>query len=187
MGNRQSLLTELKQYKAYDEREDTAVKRTITFLEEEPRAFERECLRGHLTASAYVVDESGRYLLLTHHIKADKWLQLGGHCDGDEDVLEVAKREVFEEAGLDKCWVEGSIFDVDIHQIPEYKGVPPHVHYDIRYVFTTNKSSKLLRQETESRELKWVPIDELEKFWKDSYKIGRIRTKLYSKIGNNLN
>ncbi len=183
MGNRQSLLTELKQYKAYDEREDTAVKRTITFLEEEPRAFERECLRGHLTASAYVVDESGRYLLLTHHVKLDKWVQLGGHCDGEEDVLEVARREVSEESGLTDYTIQNGIFDVDVHNIPEYKGVPPHEHYDIRYIFVASKLSELLRQEIESKELKWIPIDELEDFWKDSYKISRIRAKLYSRIG----
>lgn len=183
MGNRQSLLTELKKYKAYDDQERTSVKRTIAFLEEEPRAFERECLRGHLTASAYVVDESGKYLLLTHHIKLDKWVQLGGHCDGDEDVLAVAKREVSEESGLTGYVVQDGIFDIDVHKIPEYKSVPPHEHYDIRYIFVTSKSSKLLRQEIESKELRWIPIDELEEFWKDTYKISRIRAKLYSRIG----
>ena len=183
MGNRQSLIAELNKFQSFDSQESVAVKRTVAFLKDEPRAFERECLNGHLTASAYVVDESGQYLLLTHHLKLDKWVQLGGHCDGEEDVLAVAKREVSEEAGLTDYVAREDIFDVDVHDIPEYKGVPPHLHYDIRYLFTARKSSKLLRQRNESKKLKWVPIDMLEKWGTKPHTFVRIAAKLYSRIG----
>jgi len=53
---------------------------------------------GHITASAWVVDRAGTMALLTHHRKLGRWLQLGGHADGDPDVRRVALREAMEAA-----------------------------------------------------------------------------------------
>lgn len=183
MKARQALIKELNEFHPFDEEERQDVQKTITFLKDEPRAFERGCLEGHVTGSAFVVDESGKYLLLTHHLKLGKWIQLGGHCDGDENVFAVAKQEVREETGLKGFKTTTGVFDVSVHGIPEYKDILRHLHYDIRYLFVADRSQKLTLRENESRELRWVSVEELGKWWADSHVLKRIQAKLYSRIG----
>ena len=86
--------------------------------------FVRERLAGHFTASSWLVDASGTRALLTHHRKLDRWLQLGGHADGDRDLANVALREAEEESGLSSLVVEAELFDLDRHWIPERGDVP---------------------------------------------------------------
>ena len=129
------------------------------FVEEQSDCFERSLLVGHVTGSAWVLDEERECALLIHHAKLDKWLQPGGHCDGDVNVLRVAAREVEEEAGLAAIvpLLSGTIFDVDAHDIPARKNEPAHVHYDIRYVFEASRSAPL-RISAESKDLRWVAL-----------------------------
>ena len=89
-----------------------------TLLEEGGHAFLRERLDGHFTASAWLVAADGERVLLTHHRKLGRWLQLGGHADGDMDLAAVALREAQEESGLYRLVVEPPVFDVDRHAIP---------------------------------------------------------------------
>src|ERR1022692_1433569 len=102
---------------------------TIRFVEAYPDCLQRTQLTGHLTGSAWIVDKAHTRTLLTHHRKLDKWLQLGGHADGDPDLLAVAMREAREESGLTKLRAASvEIFDLDRHWIPERKAEPAHWH-----------------------------------------------------------
>lgn len=94
----------------------------------------RARLQGHFTGSAWVVDAGGSRTLLTHHRKLGRWLQPGGHADGERDLRAVALKEAREETGLHGLVVEGGIFDIDRHWIPTRAGVPGHWHHDVRYV-----------------------------------------------------
>jgi 8-oxo-dGTP pyrophosphatase MutT (NUDIX family) len=122
--------------------------------------FVRERLGGHFTASAWLVDAEGERLLMTHHRKLDRWLQLGGHADGDRDLARVALREAEEESGLQGLVVEPAIFDLDRHWIPEHKGVPGHWHYDVRYVVRALGGDAFAVSD-ESHALAWRPIASL--------------------------
>ncbi|HEX7915044.1 NUDIX hydrolase [Rudaea sp.] len=97
-------------------------------------AAERSLVIGHLTGSAWLVSADGARVLLTHHRKLDRWLQLGGHADGDVDLARVALREAEEESGLRGLVVEPGIFDLDRHEIPARGDEPAHWHYDVRHV-----------------------------------------------------
>lgn len=119
--------------------------------------FVRERLAGHFTASSWLVDASGTRALLTHHRKLDRWLQLGGHADGDRDLANVALREAEEESGLSSLVVEAELFDLDRHWIPERGDVPGHWHYDARYVVRTTGSEDFVVSE-ESLDLAWRDI-----------------------------
>lgn len=123
-------------------------------------AFVRERLAGHFTASAWLVDTQGRRTLLTHHRKLGRWLQLGGHADGDQDLRRVALREAEEESGLAGLSVEDEPFDLDRHRILEHKGVPAHWHYDVRYVVRAGSSEAFVVSE-ESNDLAWRDIAEV--------------------------
>jgi len=120
--------------------------------------FMRERLAGHLTASSWLVDRSGLRVLLTHHRKLDRWLQLGGHADGDIDLARVALREAEEESGIDGLTLEGGLFDLDRHWIPERGDVPGHWHYDARYVVRAGASEDFVVS-AESLDLAWRDIE----------------------------
>lgn len=119
--------------------------------------FTRDRLAGHLTASCWLVDRSGARVLLTHHRKLDRWLQLGGHADGDRELSRVALREAEEESGLPGLTVEPEIFDLDRHWIPERGEVPGHWHYDVRYVVHAGDDERYVVSE-ESHDLQWRDI-----------------------------
>lgn len=119
--------------------------------------FRRERLAGHFTASAWLVDRDGARVLLTHHRKLDRWLQLGGHCDGERDLAAAALKEAFEESGLSGLAVEPSVFDLDRHWIPEHKGVPAHWHYDVRFVVRAGEDEAFTVSD-ESHDLAWRDI-----------------------------
>ena len=57
----------------------------LAFLDARPDdACTRECVPGHLTASALVFDATGERTLLTLHKRFHRWVQLGGHCEPDD-------------------------------------------------------------------------------------------------------
>lgn len=124
-----------------------------------------------------MVDPSRRFALLTLHAKLGCWLQLGGHCDGIHDPFFVAWKEAYEESGLKSIEPVGDgIFDLGIHRIPEYKGVPEHFHYDARYLFVADPADPLGITD-ESIDLKWIEIDRFEDYV-DGRSLIDMRTKL---------
>jgi 8-oxo-dGTP pyrophosphatase MutT (NUDIX family) len=126
-------------------------------------AFQRTHLPGHITGSAWIVNKTKDQTLLVHHAKLNKWVQPGGHADGDENVLQVALREAEEETGLRNFKITETIFDIDIHTIPERKDFPQHQHYDIRYLLEADTNEQIVVSE-ESHDVKWIAISDLEKF-----------------------
>lgn len=122
--------------------------------------FARSRLEGHFTASSWLVDRAGTRILLTHHRKLGRWLQLGGHADGDRDLAQVALREAQEESGLPDLRVEPDLFDLDRHWIPERGAVPGHWHYDARYVVRAGAEERF-QVSAESIDLAWRSIVEL--------------------------
>lgn len=149
----------LERYRPLASEEAIAKARMQSFLEAHPNAFERSCMPGHFTASAWLLDKTGTRALLMHHRKMDIWVQLGGHCDGDPDVLGVALREAREESGIDPIVaVSSAIFDLDIHLIPEYQSVPAHEHYDLRFLLQVQGEGDFVPNE-ESKALQWIDAD----------------------------
>lgn len=107
------------------------------FIQRRPDCFERSCLEGHITGSAWLVNEREDKALLTLHHKLKRWMQTGGHADGNQNPLQAALREAEEESGISGITpISTDIFDIDIHRIPARpdKGEPEHWHYDIRYL-----------------------------------------------------
>ena len=142
-------------------------------------AFQRTHLPGHITGSAFIVSEDYKQTLLVHHVKLNKWLQPGGHADGDADAARVALREANEETGLQNLTLcSHEIFDLDIHTIPVRKDFPEHDHYDVRYLFKASTKEQIVVSE-ESHDVKWVKLSELENF-NSEVSIMRMRDKLKS-------
>lgn len=144
--------------------DEVSFERKFLQLLTHPDAFQRTHLPGHITGSAFIVSDDFTQTLLVHHAKLNKWLQPGGHADGDTDVARVAMREANEETGLlNLTLVMTEIFDLDIHPIPARKDFPLHDHYDIRYLVKASTHETILVSE-ESHDVKWVPLKELEQY-----------------------
>jgi 8-oxo-dGTP pyrophosphatase MutT (NUDIX family) len=159
--HRGPLLEKLSIYRPSGDREAAAVERLKRFVMEHPDCFERSLQIGHITGSAWVVDPERTHALLTHHRKLDKWLQLGGHADGDPDILRVALREAREESNLEAIRpVSEAIFDIDIHTIPARGAEPKHLHYDVRFLLEADRDAPV-RASHESRSVAWAPLEKI--------------------------
>jgi 8-oxo-dGTP pyrophosphatase MutT (NUDIX family) len=163
--NRQAVMRAVRAHLArpLDSNEAEMGRHLLQFVETQPGCFERSCLEGHLTGSAWVVDAGRTRVLLTHHRKLGRWLQLGGHADGDPDLLAVALREAREESGLTRLRsVDAVPFDVDMHRIPARGDVPEHWHFDLRFVVEADPAEKVVVSD-ESHAVEWVSLEDVER------------------------
>lgn len=132
---------------------------------------DRSDMRGHLTASAFIVCPVDQTLLLIHHASLDKWLQPGGHVDPGETPVVAARREAEEEVGMPggaKAWMfdpshPALPFDIDAHVIPARpkRNEGEHLHFDFRYAFLTPGKDWVQRHEGETLDFRWVRCEEL--------------------------
>ncbi|KAF1700637.1 NUDIX hydrolase [Pseudoxanthomonas suwonensis] len=161
MAPAQALATQLAEYRCRWPDHAALAEAFLDLLGDPADPFIRDRLEGHFTGSAWVVSADGRRTLLTHHRKLDRWLQPGGHADGERDLAQVALKEAQEETGLPGLRLEdGRIFDLDRHWIPERGGVPGHWHHDVRYVVRAGADERFVVSE-ESHALAWRDIEEL--------------------------
>lgn len=156
-ADRATLVADIERYARVWPSEAEVVAQFLALAADPADPFVRERLEGHFTGSAWLVNAAGTHLLMTHHRKLDRWLQLGGHADGDRDLAAVALKEAEEESGLADLVVEPRIFDLDRHWIPERKDVPGHWHYDARYVVRATGSEDFAISD-ESHALAWREI-----------------------------
>lgn len=174
--HRKPLLSLLHIYQHKHPEEVETIRSFIQFVQDNTSCFERSFSIGHLTASSWLIHPDGSKTLLTHHRKLNKWLQLGGHADGENNLLSVALREAYEESGLERIIpISEEIFDIDIHHIPEHRKVSAHFHYDVRFALKAQGSEKV-SVSVESHDLSWIAIHALQEK-SDETSILRMRRK----------
>lgn len=144
----------------------------LAFLDEHPDALHRSCTIGHLTGSALVVDPDSRNILLLFHAKVQRWLQPGGHADGDGHLAHVALREAEEETGIDGLSVVTPAIDLDVHVFRSATGAEPdHLHLDVRHLVLA-PAGAVGEINHESERLAWVALDDLSRYDVD---VGTVR------------
>ena len=167
--HRQPLLQLLSRYRSVFPDEGPVLERVRCFVSEHVDCFERSCLGGHVTASAWIVSAAGDAALLTHHKKLQRWLQLGGHVDGESRIEAACLREAQEESGMQTFtfvpWAGAELVpvDLDVHDIPARKHEPQHEHWDVRFLLQAASGQELVLSD-ESNELQWVPFAQLDQF-----------------------
>jgi hypothetical protein len=177
------IINTLKGYasRVSDQQEHDHICKTIDFISRVPQAFERDHeAGGHVGASAVVISQDSRHILLTRHTVLGTLSFFGNHCDGETDLASVALKRIIKDAGnsvAQQCELQPGIFDVDIHPVPMHKKgealVPAHLHYDIAFLF---KAKNMMDVENESS--RWFTMDSAFKnFFQDSQGL-RILKKL---------
>lgn len=153
------LAEELRAYQPANDLERQHRDAMLDLLAYSPNAFSRDhYVPGHFTASCFIIDGEGR-LLLHHHRRLDRWLQMGGHVEEGESPETAALREGAEESGLDDLALAGEIFDLDIHPIPATDEHPEHSHFDVRYLARTARPEAINIDRGESNDLLWVDLE----------------------------
>ena len=146
----------------------------------------REQLAAHLTASAWVVSPDRKMVLMAYHNLYNSWAWLGGHADGDWDLLNVAKKEVAEESGLQDLrilsddMISVEVLTVDGH---EKRGVyvPSHLHLNVTYLFEGNPNAPLRVKPDENSGVAWIPVEDIPVKSTEPWFVQRIYSKLTRK------
>ncbi len=176
---REALIELVASHTPIDDMESEHTTSTLGFLHKNQNCTSTDNLNGHITASAWVLSPNRTEILLTHHRKLNRWLQLGGHIDDDATIQEAAFRETVEESGIEHVYlIENSIFDIDVHLIPARNEVADHYHYDIRFLFQAESMDFVISHE--SNELAWIKLTDISNLTSDEsvLRMGR-KSKTY--------
>lgn len=160
MSVRESTIAMLSEWDAPDAAQDALRHAVLAFVHARSDACRRECVPGHVTASALVLDHSGGQVLLTLHPRVGRWVQLGGHCDEDDtDIVGAALREATEESGIDGLRMKPELAAVHVHPVTCSLGVPTR-HLDLQFVAHAPAGARIAISD-ESDDLRWWPADAL--------------------------
>ncbi len=182
------LLNEILKYNPYDEQEEKDKELFISLLSNEKDIFTRENKLVHLTASSWIVNEERTKILLCYHNIYNSWTWLGGHADGEEDLLKVAIKEAKEESGLTniKPLDEGNIFSLESLCVEGHikKGVyvSSHIHLNITYLLEASDKELLKIKEDENKNLGWFDFDDIYTLSNEAWFIKNIYPKLNDKL-----
>lgn len=159
---RAPLCAALLRYRELCPQRGAVAEEILRFVAETPDCFCRSHAAGHITGSAWLLNPAGDKALLTLHRNLKRWMQTGGHADGDPDVLRTALREAEEESGIcGICPLSTEIMDVDIHRIPANprKGEGEHLHYDIRFLLQAPHEQYVVSEESD--DLAWWGAEDI--------------------------
>jgi len=163
----QELYEKLKEYKPFDEEEAQNVKSFLQFLDAfKDNVWTRDNMVGHISSSAWVVNPEKTKVLMAYHKIYDSFAWLGGHADGDKDLLHVALKETMEESGITNVKPISNDF-VDVVGMfvkPHIKRgvhIPSHIHYNVTYLLEAPEDQDLHIAEAENSAVKWIAFEDV--------------------------
>lgn len=150
----------------YDEIEEKDKKQFLRFIDKFNDVLTRDNTIGHFSASAFVLNKEKTKTLVVYHIINDGWTYPGGHADGEDDLLNVALREVEEETGLESKPLSNEPFLISSNPVKGHikrgKFVSSHLHFDVLYLVEADDTIPLSYREEESKGIKWIPLEEAD-------------------------
>ena len=185
--NRQELLNQIEHYNPFNEQEETDKQLILNWIRNNTNAFSRENTVAHMTASAWVVNPDKSKVLMVYHNIYNSWSWLGGHADGETDLLAVALREVKEEAGISHvCPVSEEIFSlesltVDGH-VKKGKYVSSHLHLNVTYLLEADSEEAVSIKADENSGVAWFSPEEALKKSTEPWFAEHVYSKLIEKM-----
>lgn len=177
----------IKKYIPYNEQEIKEKEIIIEAIEKYNNLLTRENKIMHVTCSGYVINKSWDKVLMIYHKIYKSWAWTGGHADGDEDLLNVAIKEVKEETGIENIsLLSDGIFSLEVLTVDGHfkngEFVGSHLHLNVTYLFEADERERLIINEEETKGVNWLPINELSSYCNEPYMVDNIYKKLNSKI-----
>lgn len=185
-----NLKEKIERYVPYNEQEEADKQELLRILELNENYFIRENLAAHFTASGWVISPDRTKTLLAYHNLYNSWAWLGGHADGETDLLSVALKEVREESGLTEVFpVSEDIFSLEILPVfgHEKKGkyVPSHLHLNVTFLLEADPAAEIHNNPGENSKVGWFDLDDVQRVSTETWFVHRIYNKLIEKTKEN--
>ena len=154
----------IEKYMPFNEQEENDKKVMLEAIDKFDDVLTRNNNFMHFSSSAIILNKERTKTLVVYHKIYNSWVYPGGHADGESNLLEVAKREVWEETSLKLEPLSNHIFAIQAcpvkGHIKKGKYISAHTHYDVVYLFEADENEKLSFREDESKGIKWIPLEE---------------------------
>lgn len=182
-----SLIKNIEKYIPYNQQEVEDKKLILDHLQTNENLFSRESIAAHMTASAWVINENRNKVLMAYHNIYDSWSWLGGHADGEKDLLQVAQQEIEEESGLSNVKpISTAIYSLEVLTVDGHEKngsyVPSHLHLNVTYLFEGDDQAPLSVKENENSDVAWFGLDEAIEASTEPW----FQQRIYSKLNNKL-
>lgn len=181
------LVREIENFKPFNEQEEKDKSEILRYISQVDNVLVRDNKNAHITVSAWLLDETHKYVLMAYHNIYKSWAWLGGHADGNGDLKEVVLKEVEEESGLGNVrFIKDDIFSLEILTVSghEKKGeyVSSHLHLNITYLLEADKAENIRIKEDENSKIGWIDLNKINEYSTEAWFIERIYNKLNSKV-----
>ncbi|MDE6196103.1 MAG: NUDIX hydrolase [Erysipelotrichaceae bacterium] len=169
----EELYQQLQKFQPYNLQEEEDKKGMLLYMESFSNVFTRDNIFGHFTSSPWIVNTKRDKVLMVYHSIYQSWSWCGGHCDGNQNVLEVALKEGKEETGLQNLKaVSNDIFAIDLLSvIPHMKKgafVSAHTHLNITFLCEADEAEVICCKPDENKAVKWIPIEDINTYVQES-------------------
>lgn len=185
--NRLGLIHQIKKYKTFNEQEEKDKYLFLEWIMDHEDAFSRENKIAHITASGWVVNKDRSKVLMVYHNIYDSWSWIGGHADGETDLLATAIREVREETGVKNvCPVTEEIFSIEILTVDGHTKngnyVSSHLHLNVTYLLEADSGETVSIKADENSGVAWFTPEEALKKSTEPWFVENIYTKLLDRM-----
>ena len=155
----------IAEYRPKNEQEQVDQTAILTFIDAHPDVLDRSNRVAHLTSSAIIVNAAMNRVLFAHHNLYQSWGWVGGHNDGDPDLLGVALKEAHEETGVTGLvQVSTSIFMIDVIHVTNHikhgQYVGDHLHLNVTYLLIGDEKQTPKHKPDENSGVRWFSFDE---------------------------
>ena len=182
-----NLKQKLINYQCINMQEENDRKQILYYLDHDINILTRDNEQAHLTVSAWILNCDHNKVLMAYHNLYHSWAWLGGHADGNDDLIAVAYKEIKEESGIEKVrLLDDNIFSLEVLCVDGHmkkgKYVSSHLHLNITYLFEADDKQDIRIKEDENSAIGWIAIDDIRNKVTEQWFMDNIYQKLIDKI-----
>ena len=184
----ENLRKQINNYQPFNEQEEKDKELFLQWIDSKVDVLNRTNEVAHFTATSWIVNKSRTKVLMAYHNLYQTFAWLGGHADGEKDMLKVAIKEMQEESGIENYKIlSDNIFTLETLCVRGHekhgKYVPTHLHLNVTYLFEVDETEPIRIKEDENSAIGWIDVDKIKDVCKkESWVVDRIYSKICKKI-----